>query len=128
MVIGIMKVKNPNKRLLFLLALNWFMSNSSPAINIIYSKPMVENRSTAEFFSRIFSPCGPIMTPEIIKPIIPGIFNFRSRIGESKIISRIKEKINTGFPSGNSNSWIKCSKKSVIRFAYYCFNFCLNWQ
>ena len=101
MVNGKMKVKNPNKRLLFLFALNWFMSNSSPAMNMIYNNPIVEKRSTAEFFSRIFSPCGPIITPEIIKPIMPGIFNLLRRIGESRIISRIKENINTGFPSGN---------------------------
>jgi len=33
--------------------------------------------------------------------MMPGIFNLLRRIGESRIISRIKENINTGFPSGN---------------------------
>jgi hypothetical protein len=58
---------------------------------------MVENKSMAEFFSSIFRPCGPMITPEIIRPIIPGIFSFFNKIGESKMISRINEKIRIGF-------------------------------
>jgi hypothetical protein len=70
---------------------------------MIYSNPIVEKRSTAELRARIFKPYGPITTPDIIKPIIPGIFSFLSRMGDSKIINNINEKIRIGFASGNSN-------------------------
>jgi hypothetical protein len=79
-------------------------------MNIMYSSPIVEKRSTAEFFSRILSPYGPIITPEIISPIILGIFNLLSRMGDNRMINRINENMSTGFPSGNSNSCIKCLK------------------
>ena len=64
---------------------------------MIYNSPIVENRSTAEFFSRILKPYGPIITPAIISPIIPGIFNLFSRIGDNRIINKISENISTGF-------------------------------
>ena len=89
MAIGIINVKKPKTKLLFLLALNSFMSNSKPAINMMYNKPIVEKSLIAESFARIFKPCGPIITPAIIKPIIPGIFNFLRRMGESKMINKI---------------------------------------
>lgn len=54
-------------------------------------------------------------TPAIIKPIIPGKFNLFSRTGDSRMINKINENINTGLSRGNSNSCIKCLKKSVIR-------------
>ena len=76
----------------------------------MYKRPIVENKSTAEFFARILSPCGPMITPEIISPIIPGIFIFFSKIGDNRIMKSIKEKINTGLLSGNSNSCKKCLK------------------
>jgi hypothetical protein len=115
---GKIKVKNPNTRLLFLLDLNSFMSSSRPAMNMMYKRPIVENSSMAEFFSRILSPNGPITTPEIINPIIPGIFNFLSRMGDNRIIKRIKENISTGFSNGNSNSCPRCSKKSFMLLIY----------
>ena len=68
---------------------------------------MVEKSSTAEFFSKILRPCGPMMTPDMINPIIPGMFNLFNKMGESKIIKRISEKINTGFERGSSNSCIR---------------------
>ena len=74
---------------------------------MIYNNPMVENKSTAEFFANKFKPCGPTKTPDRMRPIIPGIFNFLSNIGESKIINNTSEKTNTGFFNGNSNSCIK---------------------
>jgi hypothetical protein len=114
MLKGKKNVKNPNKRLLFLLDLNSFKSNSRPAINIIYRSPIVEKRSIAEFCSRIFKLWGPIITPDMINPIIPGILNRLSSIGESRIINSINENINTGFVSGRENSCIKWLKKSVI--------------
>jgi hypothetical protein len=64
----------------------------------------VEKRSTAEFLARIFRPCGPMMTPEIIRPIIPGIFNLFRSMGDNRIMNRIKEKTSTGFSRGKLNS------------------------
>ncbi len=80
----------------------------------MYRSPIVENKSTAEFFANKFSPCGPMITPEMIKPIIPGMFIFLSKIGDSKIMKSIREKINIGLLSGKSNSCIKFLKNSII--------------
>jgi hypothetical protein len=66
----------------------------------MYNNPIVENKSIALLFSKIFNPEGPIITPDIINPIIPGIFNFLRTIGESKIIERTSEKINIGLDKG----------------------------
>ena len=68
---------------------------------------MVEKRSIAEFFSKMPNPYGPIKTPEIIKPMIPGIFIFFNNIGDNKMISNTNENISTGLCSGSSNSEIK---------------------
>ena len=114
MLSGMIKVKKPNTRLLFRFALNSFISSSRPAINMMYNKPMVENKLMAEFFSSMFRPSGPMITPEMIKPIIPGIFSFFNTMGESRMINRISEKINIGFCKGNLNSDIRWLKKSVI--------------
>jgi hypothetical protein len=97
---GRLNVKNPKSKLLFRLDLNSFKSSSNPAINIMYNNPIVENKSIALLFSKIFNPEGPIITPDIINPIIPGIFNFLRTIGESKIIERTSEKINIGLDKG----------------------------
>lgn len=105
-MIGTVNVKNPNKMLLCRVFRNSFMSSSKPAINMMYNKPIVENRSTAEFFSNKFKPCGPIITPEMINPIIPGILIRLSRIGESKIIKRISAKMSTGLLNGVSKAWL----------------------
>jgi hypothetical protein len=67
----------------------------------MYNNPMVENKSTALFFSRMFNPNGPIITPEIISPIIPGILSFCNKIGANRMISRINAKTNTGFENGS---------------------------
>lgn len=107
MDMGTMNVKKPNSILLCLLFLNSFMSNSRPAINMMYNKPIVENKSTAEFLSKRFKPCGPMSTPDKMSPIIPGILMRRSRIGDSKMIKRTRENISTGFVSGVSNAWDK---------------------
>jgi hypothetical protein len=74
----------------------------------------VENNSTAEFFSRILNPCGPIITPEMISPIIPGIFSRFSRMGDNRIIKRIREKTNTGLVRGSSMLPAILSKSSFI--------------
>ena len=68
---------------------------------------MVENSSTAEFFAKTFNPCGPIIVPETINPIMPGILIFLRRIGDKRMINRMVEKIRTGFLSGKSNSTSK---------------------
>jgi hypothetical protein len=98
------KVKKPNIKDLCLVFLNSFISSSKPAINIIYSKPIVENKSTAEFFSNQFKPWGPIIIPEIINPIIPGTFIGRNRMGDNKMINNTKEKIRTGLVKGASKA------------------------
>lgn len=66
---------------------------------------MVENNSTAVFFSNIPRPKGPIITPDIISPTMDGIFNFFKRMGVIKIIMSTNENTNTGFESGNINSF-----------------------
>ena len=75
-------------------------------MNMMYRSPMVEKRSIAELLANIFKPYGPITTPVIINPIIPGIFNFLSRMGDKRIINKINENISTGLSNGNSNSCI----------------------
>src|SRR5690554_613211 len=55
-----------------------------------------------------------MITPEIIKPMMPGMFSLFNRMGERRMIKRINENINTGFERGNSNSWRKFSRNSVI--------------
>jgi hypothetical protein len=62
----------------------------------------------------MLNPYGPIITPAIIKPTIPGMLIFLSRMGDNKIMNKSNERINTGFCNGNSNSSKKCLKKSVI--------------
>jgi len=67
----------------------------------MYNKPIVENKSTAEFFASMFKPGGPMITPDIISPIIPGIFSLLSKIGDSSMMNNTNEKTSTGFFSGN---------------------------
>jgi hypothetical protein len=90
-------------------------------MNMMYSNPIVEKRSTALFFSNIFNPWGPIINPEIINPIIPGIFSLRKTIGARSIIKSINEKTRTGLFRGNSNLDIKFSKRSSILSALFCY-------
>lgn len=59
-----------------------------------------------------------MITPEIISPIIPGIFNLRNKIGERSIISNISEKTKTGFFSGKANSSSKCRKNSIMLYNF----------
>jgi hypothetical protein len=73
-------------------------------MNMIYRRPMVEKSSTAELFSRRFRPCGPMATPERMRPTVPGIFIFLRRIGESSMINRTSEKTRTGLVNGRWNS------------------------
>lgn len=73
---------------------------------MIYNKPIVENNFTDPSDSSNFSPIklnpfGPTMTPEIINPMMDGILIFLSKMGDSSMIKRISEKINTGFFKGN---------------------------
>jgi hypothetical protein len=83
---------------------------------MIYNKPIVEKRSTAEFFSRRLKPKGPIRTPDIISPIIPGIFNLFNRIGERRMINKINENSRTGLVRGKLKSSEKFLKKSVMSY------------
>jgi hypothetical protein len=81
------------------------MSNSKPAINIMYKSPIVENSLIEPSDSIALipikpKPCGPIITPEMIRPIIAGIFIFLNKMGDSKMIKSNREKTNTGFLSG----------------------------
>jgi hypothetical protein len=61
---------------------------------------MVENRLTAEFFWIRNNPWGPIMIPEIIKPMIPGILKRLNTSGTSRMMKRITEKIRTELVNG----------------------------
>jgi hypothetical protein len=81
-------------------------------MNIIYRSPIVENNFIDPSDSSVFapikpSPCGPIMRPDKMRPMIPGILNFRNTMGESKIMNSKIENTRTGFFNGNSNS---CNK------------------
>jgi hypothetical protein len=67
---------------------------------------MVEKSLIHPSAARVFSPIiprpfGPIIIPDKINPIIPGMRIRRKRIGDNKIIKSIKEKTNTGLVSGN---------------------------
>jgi len=77
---------------------------------------MVENKSIAELFSKIFNPYGPTITPAMISPIIPGILTFFKRIGKIRMMKRINEKMSTGLLRGVLNSDKNESKKPFITF------------
>jgi len=85
-------------------------------MNIMYNKPIVENSlihpsEAREFSPMIPSPFGPIMIPERINPMIPGILKRLSRIGDNNIMRSKRENTNTGLSSGSLNSENKCSRK-----------------
>jgi hypothetical protein len=61
---------------------------------------LIDPSGSIVFFPSNPKPSGPIITPEIISPIIAGILTLRRMMGESKIMKSISEKINTGFWSG----------------------------
>ena len=72
---------------------------------MMYNNPIVENNLTEPSDSRSFSPIilkplGPMITPEIINPMIEGILIFLSKMGDKRMMKRISEKINTGFFKG----------------------------
>jgi hypothetical protein len=48
----------------------------------------------------MFNPKGPMTAPEMISPMMLGMFSFRSNTGASRIMARINENISTGFWSG----------------------------
>jgi hypothetical protein len=62
---------------------------------MIYSKPIVEKRSIAEFLAIRLSPWGPMITPAIINPIIPGTFMRLNINGARRIINRITANTST---------------------------------
>jgi len=68
----------------------------------------------AEFFSKMLNPFGPIITPDIIKPIIPGILIRLSKIGESKMINKIRENTKTGLLKGNSKFFSNPVRELII--------------
>jgi Kef-type K+ transport system membrane component KefB len=105
------KVRLPNTRLLFLFFLNSLMSSSRPAINIIYSRPMVEKRSMAAFFSIRLSPWGPTSKPESISPMMPGILSLFNKTGEIRMIARMIENTKTWLPNG---LWNSCWSISIM--------------
>jgi hypothetical protein len=72
---------------------------------MIYKRPMVENNLIDPSDSIVFIPiipnaCGPIITPEIIKPMMDGIFILRNKIGERRMIKSKIENKSTGFFNG----------------------------
>jgi hypothetical protein len=69
-------------------------------MNMMYKRPMVEKRSTAEFFRIRKRPSGPMITPERISPMIPGIFNLEKISGRNKMINKMMENISTEFVNG----------------------------
>ena len=78
----------------------------------MYNNPMVEKSLIQPSCSKVFAPMipkpfGPMIIPDRIKPMIPGILAFLKRIGESKMIKSIMEKTNTGLVKGKWNSFRK---------------------
>jgi len=74
-------------------------------MNMIYNNPIVENNliePSAFMCSGPIkpNPCGPIITPDIINPIIAGILIFLRIIGDNKIINNNNENTRTGFFKG----------------------------
>ncbi len=100
MTSGTINVRTPNIKLLCLFLENSRISSSKPAKNIIYKSPIVEKSVIADVFSIMFRACGPITTPEIIKPIMAGTFSLRKKIGENSITNSSTVKTKTGLPKG----------------------------
>ena len=74
-------------------------------MNMIYNNPMVEKSLMDPSDSMVFSPIslnpfGPMITPEIINPIMEGILTFLNKIGERRMINKRSEKTRTGFLIG----------------------------
>jgi hypothetical protein len=90
---------------------------------MIYNKPIKENNSIASLFAMILKPKGPMITPEIINPIIPGILNLRRSTGDNKMMNKITEKTKIKLLKGNLNSLIKWSKNSSIVYFEVKFNY-----
>ena len=75
-------------------------------MNMMYNKPIVENNFIDPSWSSAPSPInpnpfGPIITPEIMSPIMEGMRIFLSKIGDKRMINRSREKTRTGFLSGS---------------------------
>jgi hypothetical protein len=75
-------------------------------MNIMYNKPIVENNLIDPSWSSAPSPIkpnpfGPIITPEMISPIILGIRIFLNKIGDKSIIKRSNENTRIGFLIGS---------------------------
>jgi hypothetical protein len=79
---------------------------------------------TAELFSNQLSPCGPTITPEIIKPIIPGTLIGLNKMGERSIMNKTRENMRTGLVNGAWNASMMCSNtllfiKMVLESIYF---------
>ena len=64
-------------------------------------KSLIQPSAANEFSPITPKPFGPIIIPDNIKPMMPGILMRRRTIGDKRIIKSIKEKTNTGLVSGN---------------------------
>ena len=64
-------------------------------------KSLIQPSAASVFSPIIPRPLGPMIIPDKISPIMPGIRMRRKRIGDNKIIKSINEKTNTGLVSGN---------------------------
>ena len=90
-----LNVSNPKEILRDFFSLKLSKSTSSPARNIIYISPIVANRLILPSLVMRFRPCPPIHIPASISPMILGILNRFSIIGESRIINKTILKANT---------------------------------
>lgn len=117
---GMENVKNPKPRLLFLFRENSFKSSSNPTMNIMYSKPMVENNSIpACELSIQFSPWGPISTPARIRPMTLGTLIRFNSMGAKNITNNTIVNTTMGLVNGNVSSLIEFAKKFFI--IYFLF-------
>jgi hypothetical protein len=72
----------------------------------MYNKPIVENNFIDPSWSSAPSPInpnpfGPMITPEIMSPIMEGMRIFLNKIGDKRMINRSKENTRMGFLSGS---------------------------
>src|SRR5688572_9195220 len=72
---------------------------------MIYNRPVFDNNSKLLVDSMMCRQLGPMSTPAMIKPMIPGILNLRNSSGANKMISKVRARMSTGFLTGRY--WLK---------------------
>lgn len=97
---GTTKVNAPNTILFLRDRENVCISSSNPARNIRYINPTVPRSSILPLLAMILKPDGPSIIPDIINPMIPGIFKRVKSIGIVRITKRTIPNTITGSVRG----------------------------